>query len=166
MKPSETTSLQASFTLPQPSPVHAIIKTFRKKPPTTFNIDPDHLFAPPHTPVASTSQRQLTPITVPSTSSRQCRDEWENLDFIPSKRMQLMAGNLTQMSASYLASKTPITSSDLPFNPVFKAPPPLPEPNWSLIHAPTEGHQTRAQMATKITELMQSLQHAEQHLKA
>jgi hypothetical protein len=166
MKPSETTSVKASFPLPQPSPVRAIMRTFRENPPTAFDADPEHLTAPPCSPVASTSQRQLTPPGTPPTPTRRRRDEFESLDYTPSKRMRLMSANLAQTNASYLISRTSITSADLPFEPVLEAAPPLPEPGWSLVDAATEGHQSRGEMEARITELTQSLRQAQDHIKA
>ncbi|TEB24267.1 hypothetical protein FA13DRAFT_1638841, partial [Coprinellus micaceus] len=84
----------------------------------------------------------------------------------PSQRMRLMSANLAQTSSTYLISKAPITSADLPFKPVLEAPPPLPEPNWSLATVPVKGYQSRAQMEAHINELTQSLRHAQDHIKA
>jgi len=42
MKPSKATSTQASFPLPQPSPVHAVMAAFRSYKPTQAEVNPEN----------------------------------------------------------------------------------------------------------------------------
>jgi hypothetical protein len=53
IKPSLATSMRVEFSMPQPSPVHAIMNAMHVQPPTHFDLSPSN--------VASTSRLPQTP---------------------------------------------------------------------------------------------------------
>ena len=58
--------------------------------------------------------------------------------YMPSKHACTFSSTISHTSSAFLVSPTPITSSHPIIPPVFEGPPPLAQPDWSLInsHAP------------------------------
>lgn len=151
MKPSLPTSIKGSFPLPQPSPVRRVMAVFRdgNRP-----ADPDSGIdgEPPSQPT-SPVQQQNRHIT---------------MDLTPRKRVQLLSASLKESQSSYLISDPHITSSTKILSPVIEHPPPLPEPNWSLLHLPEPSlsYQSKANLKEQVSYLQASLYHAQQQIKA
>ncbi|KAG1805952.1 uncharacterized protein BJ212DRAFT_1283026, partial [Suillus subaureus] len=85
----------------------------------------------------------------------------------PSKCMCLMTASLSQTSSSFLVSKTWMSKGQLIPAPVFKKPPVLPEPDWSLLIAKqASGDKMRdiEHWKTHCLDLEEALRHAKHQL--
>ncbi|KAG0701865.1 hypothetical protein DFH29DRAFT_776657, partial [Suillus ampliporus] len=86
--------------------------------------------------------------------------------YTPSKRMRLMNAAISRTaSGSFLVSKDPVTSTHQIARPVLEAPPKIPAPNWSLLHAkPSTMSQIELEGYTE--DLQDGLGSAKIHLKS
>ncbi|KAJ2930114.1 hypothetical protein H1R20_g6971, partial [Candolleomyces eurysporus] len=160
MKPSLTTSIKGSFSLPQPSPVRAVMASMRINPPTALATSPST-----HTRhfVARTDSPDFESTTQPSTPS--LRRPALSLDadpllYTPTKRMRMMYAALSSTSSgSILVSKVKITSETRIAAPVLEAMPTLPQPDWTLANG-SPSRKTYQQLLQENEELRAHLQRA------
>jgi hypothetical protein len=91
--------------------------------------------------------------------------------YTPSKCMRLLNSALASTSSgSYLVTKTPLTAAQASYlvaPPVIEKPPPLPEPDWTLLEPIEESHRhTHEHLENRIQQLTESLGHAQQQIHA
>lgn len=158
MKPSIPTSIKGSFPLPQPSPVRAVMASFRAQPPTTFDTSEDAYLVPldNETPDTPTQKRTIHPTMDTSL-------------YTPTKRRRILYGALASTSSgSYLVSKRTITS-DQPIPPLtLDKHPPLGTLDRSLLVSPSASRSccTRTDITTENKRLREELRLAHQHIAA
>ncbi|KAG1800022.1 uncharacterized protein BJ212DRAFT_1450220 [Suillus subaureus] len=141
MKPSEESSTCSTFLLPYSSPTRAVLAAFTNYQPTSFELSPNThkdtqpIAGPSQFPGSheSLSSAVATKPNTPDSPSRRHYDS--EITDTPSKHMRLMTASLSQTSSSFLVSKTWMSKGQLVPAPVFKKPPVLPEPDWSLLIA-------------------------------
>jgi DDE superfamily endonuclease len=165
MKPSEPTSINSCFPLPQASPTRAVMAAFRYQRPTALDLSPSThqpatqgAHTAPPTPETPMKRRALDPDIDPSL-------------YTPSKRMRLLYSTMASTSSgSYLVSKTAVAAAQASYfvkPPVIEKPPPLPEPDWSLLRPESDvQHLSRAQLEDRQEKLLNSLRAAQQQIHA
>ncbi|KAF8576616.1 hypothetical protein K439DRAFT_1280100, partial [Ramaria rubella] len=86
----------------------------------------------------------------------------------PTKWTRLLTSRpASTSSGSLLVSQKPITSSHTITQPVLEAPPPLEEPDWSLLgSAPGAAYETQSKLETRNTELTKALHLARLHIQS
>jgi DDE superfamily endonuclease len=166
MKPAEATSMQSSFPLPQPSPVHAMIAACRNHEFTYQECYPDSPpIAGPSTFPGSLLDDTIDPVLRSTPKHR--IDAASNPDLAtPSKHMHYLAAGLANTSsgsiliskacASHLQMSKPVTPPV-----VDHVPRELEEPNWSLLSSKTASALlSREELEKRVDNLKTNFDHS------
>ena len=170
MKPSEPTSVKGQFPMPLPSPVRAILATYHSYQPTAFELDADtHRAITPIQAVPLLRSASPCPSDMsyePCTPTRKRPHAPEVLNFTPSKRSRIMTAALTQTtSGSFLVTTARLTSSQVLPETVLEHPPPLPQPDWALMHLPIRGDEGVLELQARLKAVKDSLRQAKVELE-
>jgi hypothetical protein len=176
MKPSLLTSTQATFPLPQPSPVRRVMAVFNSRPHTAFDVSPDNhnvvqilaggsVSIPQTPPIPSGSSVSMpqTPTRAPVAAAPPILDAANDPSlFTPSKRGRIFVGSLASSnSAAFLVGSSKITSSQTIAPPVLETVPQYLKPDWNLAQSPSNlERKTRKQLEDEIRELTNNLRRA------
>jgi hypothetical protein len=160
MKPAIASSTKATFPLPQPSPVRAVMAAARNYKFTHQVLHPD---SPPTAgPTCTTRSEPSTP-----NLNKRYRDPLSNPELpTPTKRMRFLGAGLAATSASFLVEKKHVMVDEIKqivATPVLEhVPQEFEEPDWELLwgsRAPSS--YSCAELKERCTALAESLRQAE-----